>query len=271
MALARSVDCISPTAKHVEDAEILFNEIKGIDSMDSTTVEVNNSNLPADGVKTIGVPRSFLKEGIDPDILENFENSLKKLEKEGYEIIDLEIPLIDKSLSVYYILVPSEISANMARYDGVKFGQKVEGKDLMDTYLKTRGQLLGKEVKRRIILGTYLLSAGYADQYYRKAWQVRGMIRENFKKVFEKVDLIAMPVAPTPAFKIGEKSNDPLKMYLNDIFTGVANVVGVPAISIPSGMVEREGKDLPVGFQLIAPHLGEEMLFAVGKHFERID
>lgn len=264
MAMASSFDVIGPITKTVEDSEILFNEIKGIDPLDSTTVEGENY---AD-VKTIGVPVDFLKEGIDGDVLENFNSSIEKLKNAGYEIKDISIPLIEKALAVYYVLVPSEVSSNMARYDGVRYGSKVEGKDMIDDYFKTRGQLIGQEVKRRIIIGTYALSAGYADQYYNKAWQVRNVIKENFKKVFEEVDVIAMPVAPTPAFKIGENSTDPLKMYLNDIFTVVANVVGVPAISIPSGTVKREDKDLPVGLQFLAPHLFEKRLFELGKKFE---
>lgn len=266
LAMASSFDVISPTAKTVGDVEILFNAVKGKDDLDSTSVDsLKNEDSVS---KIIGVPRDFLREGIDPDILENFENGLKNLEKSGYEIKDISIPMIDKALAVYYILVPAEVSSNMSRYDGIKFGEKVEGKDLIDSYFKTRGQLLGPEVKRRIMLGTYLLSAGYSDQYYRKAWQVRNKIKESFRTVFNNVDLIAMPVAPTPAFKIGEKANDPLQMYLIDIFTVVANVVGVPAISIPSGTVERDGKNLPVGFQLLAPHFCEKRLFEVGKKFE---
>lgn len=270
MAMASSFDVISPTAKTVSDVEILFDAIKGKDELDSTSISSPpplQSGDNSETVKVIGVPRDFLKEGIDSDVLEDFENGLKKLEKAGYKIKDISIPMIEKSLAVYYILVPAEVSSNMARYDGVKFGKKIEGKDLIDSYFKTRGQLLGKEVKRRIMLGTYVLSSGYADQYYRKAWQVRNKIRESFKQVFESVDLIAMPVAPTPAFKIGEKS-EPIQMYLNDIFTVVANVVGIPAISIPNGTVEREGKNLPVGFQLLAPHLCEDRLFEAGKKFE---
>jgi len=171
---------------------------------------------------------------------------------------------------VYYILVPAEISANMARFDGVKYGSQVLGTDLGDTYNKTRGELLGKEVKRRIMLGTYVLSAGYADQYYRKAWHVRTMIRASFADVFKTVDVIAMPVIPTPAFSIGERAQDPLQMYLADIFTVAANVAGIPAMSVPGKPVVRDGVTLPVGFQLLAPHLCETRLFEVGKKFEKI-
>jgi len=185
--------------------------------------------------------------------------------------VDVKMPDLEYSLPVYYVIMPAEVSSNMARYDGVKYGKKIDGDDLIGDYFKTRGQLIGKEVRRRIILGTYSLSAGYADQYYNKAWQVRNLIKQEFENAFEKVDLIAMPTSPTPAFKIGEKSEDPVSMYLSDIFTVSANLAGVPAISIPDGTVSREGNDLPTGLQLIAPSLCEDKLFEVGKKFEIIE
>jgi len=272
MAMASSLDVIGPLAKSVEDVEIIFNTIKGKDVKDSTTVEKrskkNEESATENQVKKIGVPRSFMKEGVDPDVLENFEKSLKKLSENEYEIVDIEMPDLKYSLPVYYVIMPAEVSSNMARYDGVKYGKKIEGNDLIGDYFKTRGGLIGEEVRRRIILGTYSLSAGYSDQYYNKAWQVRNLIKQEFEKAFEKVDIIAMPTSPTPAFKIGEKSNDPVSMYLSDIFTVSANLAGVPAISIPDGAVYREEKNLPTGLQLIAPHLCENKLFEVGKKFE---
>lgn len=267
VAMASSFDVISPTAKTVDDVEILFDAVRGEDKMDSTS----HGNFNEDAsVKTIGVPYDFLKEGIDEDVLKSFNDGIEKLKADGYEIKDIKIPGIEYSLAIYYVLVPAEVSSNMSRYDGVKFGEKVQGKDLLDTYMKTRGQLLGAEVKRRIILGTYVLSAGYADQFYRKAWQVRNMLRESVTEIFKEVDIIAMPVAPTPAFKIGEKSSDPLQMYLNDIFTVFANVVGIPAISVPANEVNREGKYLPVGMQFLSAHHNEKKLFEIGKKFEKI-
>ncbi|MFA7193504.1 MAG: Asp-tRNA(Asn)/Glu-tRNA(Gln) amidotransferase subunit GatA [Candidatus Paceibacterota bacterium] len=267
IAMASSFDVISPTAKNVDDVEILFDAVRGKDEMDSTSHSILNEDS---SVKTIGVPYDFLKEGIDEDVLKSFNDGIEKLKSEGYEIKDIKIPGIEHSLAVYYVLVPAEVSSNMSRYDGVKFGERIEGKDLLDTYMKTRGQLLGSEVKRRIMLGTYVLSAGYADQFYRKAWQVRNMIRKKVENVFKEVDVIAMPVAPTPAFKIGEKSSDPLKMYLNDIFTVLANVAGVPAISVPGNEVNRDGKNLPVGMQFISAQYNEKKLFEIGKKFEKI-
>ena len=263
MPMASSFNIIGPMSKNVEDTEIIFDEIRGVDPLDSITVDITDDS----DVKTVGVPRSFLKEGVDEDVLKNFEDSLEKLESKGYTIKDIDLPHIDKSLATYYVLVPAEVSSDMARFDGIKFGSKVEGKDLSEDYLKTRGTLFGPEVKRRVMLGTYILSAGYSDQYYNKAQKVRNVIRKDFEKAFEGVDIIALPTAPMPAFKIGERS-DPLQMYLSDIFTVTANLTGGPAISIPSGTVEREGKDLPVGFQLLAPHLHEKRLFEVGKKFE---
>lgn len=263
MAMASSFDVIGTFSKKVQDSKILFNAIKGIDPLDQTT---NLKSISSD-VKKIGVPYHFLKSGIDQDVLEVFNQNIEKLKSLGYEIVDISIPSFEYALSIYYILVPAEVSSNMARYDGVKFGKKIEGKDLIDDYFQTRGKLLGAEVKRRIMLGTYVLSTGYADEYYRKAWIARNIIKNEIKKVFETVDLIAMPVTPAPAFKINEIS-DPLKMYLADVFTVSANVAGVPAISIPSGKVVRENKELPIGLQLLAPWHGEERLFNVGEKFE---
>ncbi len=265
MAMASSFDVIGPFSHTVKDSKILFDVIKGIDPLDQTTVLKEISSE----VKKIGVPYHFLKSGIDQDVLEVFNSNIEKLKSQGYEIVDISLPSFEYALSIYYILVPAEVSSNMSRYDGVKFGQKIEGKDLIDDYFQTRGKLLGEEVKRRIMLGTYVLSAGYSDEYYRKAWTARNKIKDEVKKVFEQVDVIAMPVSPMPAFKIGEMSADPLKMYLADIFTVSANVAGVPAISIPAGNVVREEKQLPVGLQLLAPWHGEERLFNVGQKFEK--
>jgi len=264
MAMASSFDVIGPFSKTVQDARILFDVIKGVDPLDQTTSIKEISSE----VKKIGVPYHFLKSGIDADILEVFNSNIEQLKKLGYEIVDISLPSFEYALSIYYILVPAEVSSNMARFDGVKFGKKIEGKDMIDDYFQTRGKLLGDEVKRRIMLGTYVLSAGYADEYYRKAWIARNAIKAEVSAIFDQVDIIAMPVSPMPAFKVGEMSSDPLKMYLADIFTVSANVAGVPAISIPAGSVTREDKKLPVGLQLIAPWHGEERLFKVGEKFE---
>ncbi|MFA6227243.1 MAG: Asp-tRNA(Asn)/Glu-tRNA(Gln) amidotransferase subunit GatA [Candidatus Paceibacterota bacterium] len=269
MAMGSSLDQIGPFGKTVEDVEIIFNVIKGQDKMDSTTIPDNpkaNKNLLGQGKLTIGVPRSFLdKGGIDKSVIENFEASLEKMKKLGHNVVDIELPMLKYALAVYYVIVPAEVSSNMARFDGMRFGKRVSGKDGIEDYFLSRQAGLGREVKRRIILGTYVLSSGYYDAYYNKANIVRDMIREDYKKAFEKVDIIATPTTPGPAFKIGEKVDDPLQMYLEDIFTVPINLAGVPAISLPAGFKEVDGKKLPLGVQFIAKHGDEETLFSAGK------
>jgi aspartyl-tRNA(Asn)/glutamyl-tRNA(Gln) amidotransferase subunit A len=268
MAMGSSLDIIGGATKTVTDSEILFNAIKGQDKMDSTTYSENLYPKKKNKGKVIGVPYHILEgDGIDPLVRKNFDESILKLKNLGYEIKDISLPTIKYSLSVYYILMPAEVSSNLARFDGVKYGLHVEGSNLLEDYLKTRGQGFGKEVRRRILIGTYVLSAGYADAYYKKALMVRQKITEDFYKAFEEVDAIATPTTPTPAFKIGEKSKDPLSMYLADVFTVPANIVGIPAISIPSGFVSIDTKDMPVGLQLMAVHNEEETLFSIGKKF----
>lgn len=267
--MGSSLDVIGPLAKTVDDAEIVFNAIKGTDPKDSTTVDEGLYRAPEKKEKmTIGVPREFLSEGLSSDVLERFEETLEKLKKEGHEIKDVEMPNIKYSLPAYYIIMPAEVSTNLARIDGMRYGNHVDGESLLDDYNKSRGDGYGKEVRRRILLGAYVLSSGYYDAYYGKATVVRKMIQEEFSKVFEGCDVIATPTAPTPPFKIGEIS-DPVSMYLGDIFTVPANIAGIPGISVPMGTVSRENIDLPVGFQLMAPHLHEEILFDLGRQVEK--
>ncbi|MFC1775475.1 amidase family protein, partial [Patescibacteria group bacterium] len=218
---------------------------------------------------TIGVPEDFVyAEGVDEDVKENFKQTLKKLEEAGHRVKNISIPSLKYSLAAYYIIMPAESSTNLTRYDGVRYGLHVEGEDLLADYMKTRGEGFGKEVRRRIMLGTYVLSAGYYDAYYNKATAVRDMIRLDYQKAFKDVDVIVTPTSPTPAFKIGEKSDDPLQMYLTDIFTVSANITGLPAISVPSGFADRDGKKLPLGFQITAPLFEEKTLFNLGKDIE---
>lgn len=268
IAMASSLDQIGPIAKNVDDVEIFFNAIRSKDPEDSTSLEYRPNSVPAGRRTIIGVPRDFLK-GVDADVLAHFEQTLKKLSENGYEIKDIAIPHIASSLSVYYILMPAEASANLARFDGIRYGLSVQGGDIFSTYKNTRARGFGREVQRRILLGTYVLSAGYYDAYYNKANAVRGLIKSEFEKAFEEADIIATPTAPTPAFKIGE-IKDPVSMYLADIFTVPVNLVGIPAISVPSGTVSREDSSLPLGFQAMAPHFGEERLFEVGRSVEKI-
>ncbi len=271
IAMGSSLDQIGPLTKTVADTKILFDTIKGHDEKDSTSLRDYDS---AKGGKRIGVPRAFLKEGVDKDVLEAFENTLKRLEAAGYEIKDVDMPNLPYALAVYYIIMPAEVSTNLARFDGIRYGFSVPAQTIGEVYAKSRGQGFGPEARRRILIGTYVLSSGYADAYYRKARQVRELIREDFRKAFDPsgggVDAIALPTSPGPAFKIGEKANDPLAMYLEDIFSVTANLAGVPAISVPAGTVVREGKDLPVGFQLVATWKGEETLFAIGEEIEKL-
>ncbi|MAF59287.1 MAG: Asp-tRNA(Asn)/Glu-tRNA(Gln) amidotransferase subunit GatA [Candidatus Pacebacteria bacterium] len=266
IALGSSLDQIGPITKTVKDAEILFEAIKGNDKKDSTTLENYSSKS---GGKVVGVPRNILSDGVDKDVLEHFDKTLESLKKFGYEIRDIELPYKpDTALAVYYIIMPAEASTNLARFDGIRYGKKVEGGSLFEDYAKSRETGFGEETKRRIVLGTYVLSAGYYDAYYGKATSLRHSITKDLKGIFESgIDLIATPTTPSPSFKIGEKS-DPISMYLEDIFTVSANLTGMPAISIPNGEVDRDGKSLPVGFQMISPHMHEKSLFDTGKDIE---
>jgi len=265
IAMGSSLDVIGPLAKSVSDAEIMFEAIRGQDVLDATTIPDDRTRVPQKDYYTIGVPRAFLAKGVDPDLLAEFEKGLDALRAQGHTVVDIELPTISYSLATYYIIMPAEVSSNLARFDGVRYGLHVDGKDRTDDYRKTRGTGFGKEPRRRALLGAYVLSSGYYEAYYGKAMQARDRIRHDVEKVFKTVDAIATPTTPSPAFKIGEKTSDPLSMYLEDIFTVSANIIGIPALSVPHGAVTRDGSVLPVGFQLMAPALGEATLFSLGK------
>lgn len=272
MAMASSLDQIGSFGKTVEDAEILFDCVKGNDAMDSTSAPDSFHTIGGRETKeklVIGVPRDFLGAGVDADVMENFGKTLASLRGKGYEVRDISLPRLSYSLAVYYIIMPAEASTNLARFDGVRYGLHISGENLFADYAKTRGRGFGMEVRRRILLGTYVLSSGYYDAYYNKANAVRALITSDFEQAFGTVDLIATPTSPIPAFKLGEKKDDPLQMYLADIFTVPANIAGIPAISVPSGSAVRDGKDLPLGIQFMAPHFGESILFKAGKDVER--
>ena len=264
MAMASSLDQIGPLTHTVADARILFNSIRGYDKNDSTSLPNDFFKQDVAKGKTIGVPRAFLEKGIDSDILTRFEISLKHMKSQGYSIVDIDLPSFSHGLAVYYIVMPAEASTNLARFDGVRYGLSVEGVDVIDMYRKTRGQGFGREVRRRILIGTFVLSSGYADAYYRKALAVRDLIISDIEKAFTKVDVIATPTTPTPAFRAGEKE-DPLAMYAADIFTVPVNLAGIPGISVPMGSVARDGTNLPIGIQFVAPVGGEERLFIAGE------
>lgn len=265
MAMGSSLDVIGPMTNNVSDAEIIFDSIKGKDRLDGTSIDIQYKDLTKS--MTIGVPTHILEQdGIDASVRVNIQDSINKLKSLGYSIKDIKLPNIDKALAVYYILMPAEVSSNMARFDGIKYGMSLDGENLLEVYKKTRGVGFGKEVRRRIILGTYVLSSGYYDAYYGNAMKARKVITREFLEAFKDVDAILTPTTPSPAFKIGEKS-DPLQMYLADIFTVTANIVGCPAISIPSGFVDVDGKKLPLGIQLMSKHSNENILFKIGKDF----
>jgi aspartyl-tRNA(Asn)/glutamyl-tRNA(Gln) amidotransferase subunit A len=265
MSMGSSLDQIGSFTKTVADARTMFSVIAGHDSKDSTSLP--DASISLKKPKVIGVPRSFLAQGVDPDVLASFEQTLEKLRGQGYEVKDIDLPNLKYALAVYYIIVPAEVSTNLARYDGIRYGLSVPADDIQEVYRKTRGQGFGPEVRRRILIGTFVLSSGYADAYYRKARAVRSMIREDFIQAFKSVDVIATPTSPTPAWKFGAKE-DPLAMYAADMFTVPANLAGIPGLSVPSGTVVRDGVNLPVGFQLLGAHGAEEQLFQVGEDVE---
>ena len=267
IAMGSSLDQIGPITKTVADAEIIFNVIKGKDIMDSTTTDMSNANRTISPKLKIGIPVDFIDgEGIDETVLKNFNDSLEKFKSMGYEVKDINLPNVKYSLAVYYTIMPAEVSSNMARFDGMRYGLNISGKNLTEDYFFTRETGLGKEVRRRIMLGAYVLSSGYYDAYYNKANFVRNLIKNDYAEAFRNVDIIATPTAPSPAFKIGEKSDNPLEMYLSDMFTTPANIAGVPAVSIPSGF-KSDGKNLPLGIQLMSNYDREDILFKAGKDF----
>ncbi|MBE0447004.1 MAG: Asp-tRNA(Asn)/Glu-tRNA(Gln) amidotransferase subunit GatA [Actinobacteria bacterium] len=271
VAFASSLDQIGPFTKDVRDCAITLNYLIGHDPLDSTSVKIDKPDytkaLSDDlkGVK-IGVPRELMVEGIDPKVREAVENALEVFGKSGAIVAETSLPNLDYALSAYYIIAPAEASSNLARFDGVRYGYRVPGtEDLMDMYMLTRAEGFGDEVKRRIMLGTYALSAGYYEAYYGQAQKVRTLIIRDFNRAFEEFDVLVSPTSPTTAFKIGEKIDDPLQMYLSDICTIPVNLAGLPAISVPCGMVD----ELPVGLHIIGKTLGEEMLLKVAYSFEQ--
>ena len=266
MAMGSSLDQIGPFGKSVTDTETIFNAIRGQDPKDGTTITEKTYSPKRVGAKKpiIGIPRHFLTgDGIDKSVMEAFESAVETFKAKGYEVKEIQLPNVANSLPVYYVLMPAEVSSNMARYDGMRYGLHKDGADGIADYFETRREGLGREVIRRILLGTYVLSSGYYDAYYNRANAVRRMITEDFLKAFQSVDVIITPTAPSPAFKIGEKASDPVSMYLEDIFTVTANLTGLPAMSVPCGMAEK----LPIGLQLTARHGDEAALFQAGKEF----
>ncbi len=273
MAMASSWDVVGPMCKSVEDIAIVLQAIAGKDRKDLTTSSkdvpdyTSFLNQAIKGMK-IGLPKEYFNEGVDEEVTKKVKESVKKLESAGAKIIEVSLPYTEYAVAVYYISMPAELSANLERFDGIRYGKKPakEGDDAVDYYFKARGEGFGEEIKRRIMIGTYVLSAGYYDAYYKKAQKVRTLIIKDFQEAFKKVDVLIAPVSPTPAFKIGELVNDPLKMYMADALTIPTNAAGLPSLACPCGM-SKDG--LPIGLQIIAPQFEEGRCIKVGSFLEK--
>jgi len=268
IAMASSLDQIGPIAKTVEDAKIVFRAIAGKDPLDATSVDfqlvTSNPKIPD---LRIGVPKEYFSEGLDYEVEKIVKRVIRKAQEHGAKIVDISLPNTKYAIACYYIIVPSEISANLARYDGIRYGlSNQETEDLQEVYFKSRGKGLGSEPKRRILIGTHVLSSGYYDAYYKKACEVKQLIKKDFAKAFEKVDVLFTPVSPTPAFKIGEKANDSLAMYLMDVYTCPVKLAGLPALSLPVGQTGM----LPVGLQIIGNYFEENNIIAIGEIIEKM-
>ena len=271
VAYASSLDQAGPMTRTVEDAAIMLRSMCGFDPKDSTSVDMPvpdfRAALTGDirGLR-VGIPKEYRVEGLSAEIAALWDQGIAWLKEAGAEPVEVSLPHTEYALPVYYIIAPAEASDNLARYDGIRFGARVDRGDMWATYKATRGQGFGAEVKRRIMLGTYALSAGYYDAYYAKAQQVRTLIKRDFDEAFEQVDIIAAPTTPKTAFRFGENTGDPLQMYLEDVFTLPASLAGVPGLSVPCGF---NGDGLPIGLQLIAPSLREDLLLRVGHSYEQ--
>lgn len=262
LAMASSLDQIGTFAGTVEGARLGYEAIKGFDRADSTSEE-KPAALPAKEKYKIGIPKQFKVDGLDQFIDDYLEETITLLEAKGHEIVEVDIPLLDQSIAIYYLIMPAEVSANLARYDGIRFGHKTGG-----DVVRSRTEGFGVEVKRRIMLGTFALSAGYADAYYKRAQAARAELTNQVMEAFNEVDMLLGPTTPELAFKLGAKTNDPLTMYLSDIYTIFVNLAGLPGISVPVGQADVEGKGLPIGMQFVGKPWGEEQLFDVAKQIE---
>lgn len=270
IAYASSLDQMGPMTRDVTDCATLLNIIAGFDEKDSTSVDqpvpdyTQSLNQPIKGLK-IGVPKQYFEQGLEDEVKQAVLQAIKDLEKDGAKIVEVDLAHTEYAIATYYVVACAEASSNLARYDGVRFGFRADAQDLEELYQKSRTQGFGQEVKRRIVLGTYVLSSGYYDAYYIKAQKVRRLITNDFTKAFENVDLIVGPTTPTTSFKIGAKLDDPLAMYLSDVLTVPVNLAGLPAMSLPCGF---DSKGLPIGLQIIGPHFGEQKIFTLAHHFE---
>jgi aspartyl-tRNA(Asn)/glutamyl-tRNA(Gln) amidotransferase subunit A len=271
IAFASSLDQIGPMTKDVEDCALMMNAISGHDPKDSTSADVAVPDYTVEMKKSIkglkiGIPKEFFPEGMNPEVTAATKKAIEQLKSLGAEVHEISLPHSPYSLAAYYVLAPSEASSNLARYDGVRYGLRVTGENIVEMYSKTRAAGFGPEVKRRIMLGTYALSSGYYDAYYLKALKVRRLIKQDYDQAFAKVDVIVTPTVPNPAFKFGEKTDNPLTMYLEDIFTISINIAGVPALSLPCGLSKT---DLPIGLQLIGKPFDEATLLKAAYVYEQ--
>lgn len=275
VAFASSLDQVGPITKTVRDGAMIMNAIAGHDTQDSTSLNEPppdyTKNLGGDLKEVrLGLPKEYMIEGIDPQVKSAIEVAIKQLQSLGAEMVEVSLPHTEYGIAVYYFLATAEASANLARFDGVRYGHRAENpRDIVDHYGRTRGEGFGQEVKRRIVLGTYVLSSGYYDAYYLRAQKVRELIRQDFAHVFEKVDAIVSPTSPVPAFKLGERTGDPLQMYLADIFTSPANLAGICGISLPCGFARIDNRQLPIGLQLLGKPLGEARIFEIAHAYEQ--
>lgn len=280
IAMASSLDQIGPLAKTVEDAAIIFDAIKGKDDLDATSFDAKYSeellNPKLENVKKlrIGLPKEYFTGGLDEYTQKEMQKAIDKIKSLGLEVKEISLPHTKYALAVYYIIMPAEVSSNLARFDGIRYSRldnlKNEGSKMWDIYFKQKSGGFGAEARRRVMLGTYVLSSGYYDAYYAKAQKVRNLIKQDFDKAFKEVDVILTPTSPTPAFKIGEKTDDPLQMYLSDIFTITLNLAGLPGVSIPVRKYKKGSGELPVGFQLIGKLFHEADILGIGQFYERI-
>ena len=280
--MASSLDCPGIFARTAEDIATYLEIICGQDSLDSTTVpnkkfkaqmsnDKLNSKFKVQNMK-IGIPKEYYGKGLDTRVKEKVMEAVEVLKKMGAEIVEISLPNTDYALAVYYIIQPAEVSSNLARFDGIKYGysiekdtrNKIQDTNLLDVYMKSRAQGFGDEAKRRIMIGTYVLSSGYYDAYYKKAMKVRTLVCNDYSEAFKKVDAIITPTTPTTAFKIGEKSSDPLQMYLSDIYTVSANIAGIPGLSVPCGFTSN----LPVGMQILGPQFSEETVLGIASAYQ---
>ncbi len=270
IAMGSSLDQVGPLTKTVEDARALLDAISGPDPLDGTTIgKETYHSVSVPERLTIGVPRALIEQdGVHAGLRKAFTETLAKLEAAGHILVDVELPMSPNALAAYYVIMPAEVSANLARLDGMRYGHAARGKTLLEDYLLSRTEGFGAESKRRILLGTFVLSSGYIDAYYRKADAAREVLRGEYAQAFAACDVIAFPTTPSPAFKFGEKSGDPVAMYLEDVFTVTANLTGMPAISVPMGAVTEGGKTLPVGIHFTAPHGGDELALSAARAVE---